>query len=80
MGASAKIITLPENLLTVLPLLQVNDPAKRERYALAEIKHARLAMLAFSGMVHQYFITKQTVFEQLGNFRPINGFPDVTYY
>ena len=67
-------------LLTVWPCLQVNDPAKRERYALAEIKHARLAMLAFSGMVHQYFITKQTVFEQLGNFKPINGFPDVSYY
>uniref|UniRef100_A0A7S1E143 Uncharacterized protein n=1 Tax=Hemiselmis andersenii TaxID=464988 RepID=A0A7S1E143_HEMAN len=60
--------------------LSSNDAEKRERYALAEIKHSRLAMLAFSGMVHQYFITKQTVLQQLGDFRPINGFPDVTYY
>uniref|UniRef100_UPI0032E93920 ACPII-2 n=1 Tax=Chroomonas placoidea TaxID=173977 RepID=UPI0032E93920 len=59
--------------------LSANDLEKRERYALAEIKHSRLAMLAFSGMVHQYFITNQGVIEQINNFRPINGFPDATF-
>jgi len=43
--------------------MQASDEAKREKYALAEIKHSRLAMLAFSGMVHQYFITQQVDYD-----------------
>merc|ERR1711966_596623 len=27
----------------------------------------RLAMIAIGGFIHQYWVTKQTVFEQLGN-------------
>ncbi|KAJ1489890.1 light harvesting complex protein 5 precursor, partial [Baffinella frigidus] len=42
------------------------NEGKFEQYQLAEIKHSRLAMLAFSGMVHQYFATGQGVFEQIG--------------
>ncbi len=30
-------------------------------------------MLAFSGFTHQYFATKQGVFEQLGNFKSLEG-------
>ena len=37
------------------------------------MKHGRLAMLAFSGFTHQYFATKQGVFEQLGNFKALEG-------
>jgi hypothetical protein len=40
-------------------LMQSKDEDKRAKFAVAEIKHCRLAMLAFSGMVHQYFITQQ---------------------
>ena len=60
--------------------VQGNNAGKLEQYQLAEIKHSRLAMLAFSGMVHQGFITKQGVFEQLSNFKPIPGFPEATFY
>ena len=42
-----------------------------EKYRLAEIKHARLAMIAIGGFIHQYWVTKQTVFEQLGNFKSL---------
>ena len=45
--------------LVLTVFAQANDEGKRARYAEAEIKHSRLAMLAFSGMVHQYFITQQ---------------------
>jgi len=60
--------------------VQGNNAGKFEQYQLAEIKHCRLAMIAFSGFVHQGFITKQGVFEQLGNFKPIPGFPEATFY
>eukprot|EP00287_Rhodomonas_sp_CCMP768_P014385 CAMPEP_0196757268 /NCGR_PEP_ID=MMETSP1091-20130531/103577_1 /TAXON_ID=302021 /ORGANISM="Rhodomonas sp., Strain CCMP768" /LENGTH=242 /DNA_ID=CAMNT_0042106039 /DNA_START=368 /DNA_END=1096 /DNA_ORIENTATION=- len=63
-----------------LGLSQGNNAGKFEQYQLAEIKHCRLAMIAFSGFVHQGFITKQGVFEQLGNFKPIPGFPEATFY
>jgi len=41
------------------------------RYKEAEIKHARLAMIAIGGFIHQFWVTKQTVFEQLGNFKSL---------
>jgi len=63
-----------------LGLSQGKNADKLEQYQLAEIKHSRLAMLAFSGFVHQGFITKQGVLEQLGNFRPIPGFPEATFF
>ena len=53
--------------------LQGKNAGKFEQYQLAEIKHSRLAMLAFSGFTHQYFATKQGVFEQLGNFKSLDG-------
>jgi len=56
-----------------LGLSQGNNAGKFEQYQLAEIKHSRLAMLAFSGFTHQYFATKQGVFEQLGNFKSLEG-------
>ena len=52
---------------------QGKNAGKFEQYQLAEIKHSRLAMLAFSGFAHQYFATKQGVFEQLGNFKALEG-------
>merc|ERR1712205_128990 len=39
---------------------------------LAEIKHARLAMIAIGGFIHQYWVTKQTVLEQLNNFKSLS--------
>eukprot|EP00802_Teleaulax_amphioxeia_P014608 Tamp_14677.p2 GENE.Tamp_14677~~Tamp_14677.p2 ORF type:complete len:211 (+),score=47.70 Tamp_14677:594-1226(+) len=56
-----------------LGLSQGKNAGKFEQYQLAEIKHSRLAMLAFSGFCHQYFATKQGVFEQLGNFKSLEG-------
>jgi hypothetical protein len=50
---------------------QGKNAAKFEQYQLAEVKHGRLAMIGFSGMVHQYFATGQQTFEQLGNFKSI---------
>merc|ERR1712205_110828 len=43
-----------------------------ERYRLAEIKHSRLAMIAIGGFIHQYWVTKQTVLEQLNNFKSLS--------
>ena len=48
------------------------DEATLERYRLAEIKHSRLAMIAIGGFIHQYWVTKQTVLEQLNNFKSLS--------
>jgi hypothetical protein len=61
-----------------LGLSQGKNAAKFEQYQLAEIKHGRLAMIGFSGMVHQYFATGQQTFEQLGNFKSIMA-PGTTF-
>ncbi|EKX39534.1 light-harvesting Chl a protein 10 [Guillardia theta CCMP2712] len=53
------------------PLGLAKDEATLERYRLAEIKHSRLAMIAIGGFIHQYWVTKQTVLEQLGNFKSL---------
>ncbi|KAJ1484433.1 light harvesting complex protein 7 [Baffinella frigidus] len=53
------------------PLGLAKSEAVLEKYRLAEIKHSRLAMIAIGGFIHQYWVTKQTVFEQLGNFKSL---------
>ena len=39
------------------PLKFGDNAATKERLAMAELKNGRLAMLAFSGMIHQTFVT-----------------------
>ena len=39
------------------PLKFGENTATRERLEMAELKNGRLAMLAFSGMIHQTFVT-----------------------
>jgi hypothetical protein len=53
------------------PLGLAKSEAILDKYRLAEIKHSRLAMIAIGGFIHQYWVTKQTVFEQLGNFKSL---------
>ena len=53
------------------PLNLAKNEATLERYRLAEIKNGRLAMIAVGGIIHQYLVTKQTVLEQLSNFKAI---------
>ena len=53
------------------PLNLAKDEATLDRYRLAEVKHSRLAMIAIGGFVHQYWVTKQTVLEQLNNFKAL---------
>ncbi len=53
------------------PLNLAKDEATLDRYRLAEIKHSRLAMIAIGGFIHQYWVTKQTVLEQLNNFKAL---------
>eukprot|EP00285_Hemiselmis_virescens_P006755 CAMPEP_0173382602 /NCGR_PEP_ID=MMETSP1356-20130122/5115_1 /TAXON_ID=77927 ORGANISM="Hemiselmis virescens, Strain PCC157" /NCGR_SAMPLE_ID=MMETSP1356 /ASSEMBLY_ACC=CAM_ASM_000847 /LENGTH=215 /DNA_ID=CAMNT_0014337031 /DNA_START=39 /DNA_END=686 /DNA_ORIENTATION=- len=53
------------------PLNLAKDEVTLARYRQAEIKHARLAMIAIGGFIHQFWVTKQTVFEQLGDFRSL---------
>ena len=38
-------------------LSQAKDPSSLPRRQLTELKNGRLAMIAFSGMLHHYFIT-----------------------
>ena len=54
------------------PAFSLRDDAALRRYELAELKHARLAMIGLGGMVHQEILTKQATLEQLQNFTPLN--------
>lgn len=47
------------------PLKFGANPETRERLELAELKNGRLAMLAFSGMIHQTFVTGKPLFASL---------------
>merc|ERR1712146_380554 len=49
------------------PLKFGENPATRERLEMAELKNGRLAMLAFSGMIHQTFVTGKPLFASLGD-------------
>merc|ERR1740130_2441648 len=53
------------------PLGFGKDPAALARRRLAEVKNGRLAMIAFSGVLHQQLLTKQGTLEQLANFKAI---------
>merc|ERR1719453_889422 len=48
------------------PLKFGENTATRARLELAELKNGRLAMLAFSGMIHQTFVTGKPLFASLG--------------
>merc|ERR1719183_2555636 len=54
------------------PLNLGGDDAAVRRFELAELKHARLAMIGLGGLVHQEILTKQATFEQLANFAPLS--------
>jgi len=49
------------------PLQFGKNPATRERLELQELTHGRLAMIAFSGMLHQVFVTGKPVLASLGD-------------
>ncbi|KAL1530031.1 hypothetical protein AB1Y20_000956 [Prymnesium parvum] len=49
------------------PLKFGDNKAARERLELAELKNGRLAMLAFSGMIHQVFVTGKPVLASVGD-------------
>merc|ERR1719183_2631723 len=49
------------------PLKFGDNPATRARLELAELKNGRLAMLAFSGMIHQTFVTGKPLFASLSD-------------
>eukprot|EP00186_Timspurckia_oligopyrenoides_P003038 CAMPEP_0182452494 /NCGR_PEP_ID=MMETSP1172-20130603/44280_1 /TAXON_ID=708627 /ORGANISM="Timspurckia oligopyrenoides, Strain CCMP3278" /LENGTH=218 /DNA_ID=CAMNT_0024650329 /DNA_START=31 /DNA_END=687 /DNA_ORIENTATION=+ len=53
------------------PLNLGKNPESLKRYALAEVKNGRLAMIAVGGFIHQMWVTKQTVLGQLVNFKPL---------
>jgi len=48
------------------PLKFGDNPDTVDRLAMAELKNGRLAMLAFSGMIHQTFVTGKPLFASLG--------------
>jgi len=48
------------------PLKFGENAATRERLEMAELKNGRLAMLAFSGMIHQTFVTGKPLFASIG--------------
>ena len=47
------------------PLKFGENPDTRARLEMAELKNGRLAMLAFSGMIHQTFVTGKPIFSSL---------------
>merc|ERR1719324_198256 len=49
------------------PLKFGENPETRERLEMAELKNGRLAMIAFSGMLHQTFVTGKPLFASLGD-------------
>merc|ERR1719310_2756414 len=49
------------------PLKFGENPETRARLELAELKNGRLAMLAFSGMIHQTFVTGKPLFASLSD-------------
>jgi hypothetical protein len=53
------------------PLGFGKNPQTMQRYALAEIKNGRLAMMGVGGMVHGYLLTGKGPLELLGNFKAI---------
>ena len=53
--------------LGIDPLKFGENKATRERLEMAELKNGRLAMLAFSGMIHQTFVTGKPLFASLGD-------------
>jgi len=55
------------------PLGLGKNPAALARRRLAEVKNGRLAMIAFSGVLHQQLLTKQGTLEQLANFKAITN-------
>jgi len=49
------------------PLKFGENPETRARLEMAELKNGRLAMLAFSGMIHQTFVTGKPLFASLSD-------------
>jgi len=49
------------------PLKFGENPNTRARLEMAELKNGRLAMLAFSGMIHQTFVTGKPLFASLSD-------------
>ncbi|GJQ13477.1 hypothetical protein GpartN1_g5268.t1 [Galdieria partita] len=54
------------------PLGLAKDPETFRKYEWSELRNGRLAMIAVGGFIHQYWVTKQGIFEQLANFRPLS--------
>lgn len=53
------------------PLGLGKNPATLAKYKANEILNGRLAMIAIGGFIHQMWITKQPIVEQLQNFKPL---------
>eukprot|EP00190_Bangiopsis_sp_CCMP1999_P007019 CAMPEP_0198722294 /NCGR_PEP_ID=MMETSP1475-20131203/62_1 /TAXON_ID= ORGANISM="Unidentified sp., Strain CCMP1999" /NCGR_SAMPLE_ID=MMETSP1475 /ASSEMBLY_ACC=CAM_ASM_001111 /LENGTH=230 /DNA_ID=CAMNT_0044483197 /DNA_START=163 /DNA_END=855 /DNA_ORIENTATION=- len=54
------------------PLGLGKNEAAFKRYRLSEIKNGRLAMIAVGGFIHQQWVTRMGVIEQLRNFHPLS--------
>ncbi|KAK4523174.1 hypothetical protein GAYE_PCTG44G1066 [Galdieria yellowstonensis] len=54
------------------PLGLGKDPDTFRKYEWSELRNGRLAMIAVGGFIHQYWVTKQGIFEQLANFKPLS--------
>jgi len=53
------------------PLNLAKNPETRKKYELNEIKNGRLAMIAVGGFVHQQWIVKQGILDQLFHFKSL---------